>query len=314
MKLFDLSKRLILLSLLSTLAACGGGTTATEAPQPSTLANGQPVPPGTTAVTSQSYNRVVIQASTPVVDDFRDDSDLGKILVDQTSGLTLYVFSKDAPGKSVCNISDSSQCANVWPPLFAAEGAIEEGDFSVIQRDDGSRQWTYRGYPLYFFNGNTTLPADSSPGDNNGFLVGNVWFVVRPDPFQAGRVLGSDTWIGKGEILDFGVADEQLAITDPLAQVDAGQRRSVKGMTLYIFDTDPGDGTSVCNNTCATKWPPLYADFFSIPPGTDFSIIQRANGTSQWAYKGKPLYFWYQDVQPGDALGVAVANWSLAVR
>ncbi|OYY74246.1 MAG: hypothetical protein B7Y40_05805 [Gammaproteobacteria bacterium 28-57-27] len=298
----------VTLTLASILSACGGDNA------PATLASGQPVPPGTTTETSQNYNRVVVQAKAPGTGDFIADSDLGVILGAQSSRLTLYVFSKDAPGKSVCNISTSSQCANVWPPLFADNSAKEEGDYSIIKRDDGARQWAYRGYPLYFFNGDASHPADTAPGDNYGFLVNNVWFVVRPDPFQAGKALGTEVWLGKGSILDFKVNDEQISITNPLAQINSGQRRSVEGMTLYIFANDKGDGVSACNGGCATKWPPLYADLFSIPPSKDFSLIQRNNGTSQWAYKGKPLYFWYQDAQPGDALGVTVANWFLATR
>lgn len=296
------------LTLASILSACGGDNVRT------TLASGQPVPPGATTETSQNYNRVVVQAKAPQAGDFIADSDLGTILVAQSSRLTQYVFSKDAPGKSTCNVSASSQCANVWPPLFADNNAKAEGNYSIVTRDDGARQWAYRGYPLYFFNGDATHPADTMPGDNYGFLVNTVWFVVRPDPFQAGKALDKETWLGKGSILDFKVNDERFATTNPLTQINSGQRRSVEGMTLYTFANDKGDGVSACIGGCATKWPPLYADHFSIPPSKDFSIIQRSNGTSQWAYKGKPLYFWYQDAQPGDALGATVANWSLATR
>jgi len=301
------------MALASILSACGGDNAPTTAPTP-TLPNGQAVPPGTTLEKSQIYNRVVVQAKAPQAGDFVADNDLGTFLVAQSSRLTQYVFSKDAPGKSNCNVSTSSQCANVWPPLFAAEGAKAEGDYSIVSRDDGSRQWAYRGAPLYFFNGDASHPADTSPGDNHGFLVGKVWFVVHPDPFKAGKVLDTDIWTGQGSILNFAVNDDQVTITDPLTQIKTGQRRNVEGMTLYIFAPDKGDGISACNGRCATIWPPLYADFFSVPPSKDYTIIQRNNGTSQWAYKGKPLYFYHLDAQPGDALGVTVPNWFLAKR
>jgi predicted lipoprotein with Yx(FWY)xxD motif len=63
-------------------------------------------------------------------------------------GKPLYTFARDAqPGKSMCN----NQCAAAWPPLAAAEGAVAEGDWTIITRDDGSTQWAYKGKPLYTF-------------------------------------------------------------------------------------------------------------------------------------------------------------------
>ena len=73
-------------------------------------------------------------------------------------------------------------------------------------------------------------------------------------------------------------------------------------MTLYTFDRDPaGAGRSVCNGPCATNWPPLYAD-----GGTargDWTVVRRDDGRVQWAYKGKPLYYWVKDQKPGDRTG-----------
>lgn len=75
------------------------------------------------------------------------------------------------------------------------------------------------------------------------------------------------------------------------------------GMTLYTFDKDAaGSGKSVCNGPCASNWPPLAADANAAAAG-DYSIITRDDGTKQWAYKGKPLYFWVKDTKPGDKTG-----------
>jgi predicted lipoprotein with Yx(FWY)xxD motif len=83
------------------------------------------------------------------------------------------------------------------------------------------------------------------------------------------------------------------------------------GMTLYFEDTDT-NGKSMCNGACATNWPPLTAAADAKPVG-DFTIITRDDGTSQWAYKGKPLYFWKNDKQPGDTTGDGVAGrWHVA--
>jgi predicted lipoprotein with Yx(FWY)xxD motif len=85
------------------------------------------------------------------------------------------------------------------------------------------------------------------------------------------------------------------------------------GMTLYTFDRDAtGAGKSMCNGPCATNWPPLMATA-SDAAGGDWSVVTRDDGAKQWAYKGKPLYFWIKDQKPGDRSGDGVNNvWHLA--
>lgn len=85
-----------------------------------------------------------------------------------------------------------------------------------------------------------------------------------------------------------------------------------KGMTLYTFAKDT-TGTSNCNDNCAKNWPPLMAAADAKPMG-DWTVVTRADGTSQWAYKGMPLYTWVKDMKPGDATGDGVGAWSAAVR
>jgi predicted lipoprotein with Yx(FWY)xxD motif len=84
------------------------------------------------------------------------------------------------------------------------------------------------------------------------------------------------------------------------------------GMTLYVFDKDMG-GKSACNGPCATNWPPLMATSGAGPSG-DYSITTRDDATSQWAYKGRPLYTWKNDKKPGDITGDGFLNnaWHVA--
>jgi predicted lipoprotein with Yx(FWY)xxD motif len=98
---------------------------------------------------------------------------VGKFLAD-SKGMTLYIFKKDSPGKSVCE----GPCVVKWPLYFREKVSVPEGvnagDFSAITRADGKRQSTYKGSPLYYFAG------DKAPGDVQGQGVGNVWFVATP--------------------------------------------------------------------------------------------------------------------------------------
>jgi len=86
-----------------------------------------------------------------------------------TSGMTLYTFRKDTKNASNCY----NDCATAWPPFVAPASAKSQGTLGVIERKDGTRQWSLRGKPLYFWTG------DSSAGDVSGDGVGGVWDAVR---------------------------------------------------------------------------------------------------------------------------------------
>jgi predicted lipoprotein with Yx(FWY)xxD motif len=88
------------------------------------------------------------------------------------SGMTLYTFDRDAAGsgKSVCN----GPCATNWPPLMAGASDQPSGDYTIITRDDGSKQWAHKGKPLYFW------AKDAKPGDKTGDGFNKVWSVARP--------------------------------------------------------------------------------------------------------------------------------------
>ncbi len=86
------------------------------------------------------------------------------------AGMTLYTFDKDAGDKSACN----GPCANLWPPLKADGSATPSGNWKVITRDDGSKQWAYKGKPVYLY------AKDGKPGDKTGDNFNNVWHIAKP--------------------------------------------------------------------------------------------------------------------------------------
>jgi predicted lipoprotein with Yx(FWY)xxD motif len=82
-----------------------------------------------------------------------------------------------------------------------------------------------------------------------------------------------------------------------------GMLVNAKGITVYTFDRDvAGSGKSACTGDCAVKWPALTASASDKPSG-DYAIITRDDGKRQWAYRGKPLYTWPEDQEPGDKYG-----------
>lgn len=98
------------------------------------------------------------------------DSSMGKIYTD-AKGMTLYTFDKDEPGKSNCY----DQCAVNWPPFLAEAGAMAEGEWTIVDRTDGTKQWAYEGKPLYLYI------EDKKAGDVTGEGKGGVWHVAMAD-------------------------------------------------------------------------------------------------------------------------------------
>jgi predicted lipoprotein with Yx(FWY)xxD motif len=104
------------------------------------------------------------------------ESDYGRILADGR-GRALYLFTADTGGGSTC----SGDCAAAWPPWIvkrrpqAAAGARGKL-IGTTRRDDGRRQATYRGHPLYYYVG------DRAPAEvkcQAVFEYGGYWYVVR---------------------------------------------------------------------------------------------------------------------------------------
>jgi predicted lipoprotein with Yx(FWY)xxD motif len=208
--------------------------------------------------------------------------DLGRYLAGP-EGKALYVFTRDAPNTSNC-VND---CLATWPPLLTMEGQAVEADdgaFGVFDSIETAKglQVTYNGAPLYYF------AADAAPGDTNGNLVGNVWFLARPETASTAYV---------------GVRDTYLV--------------GPTGMTLYLFANDT-EGVSNCSGQCLENWPAL-----TVPEGLDptavsaasgaLDVVTRDDGARQITYNGLPLYYFAGDSLPGDTNGDGVGGvWSLA--
>ena len=84
--------------------------------------------------------------------------------LNDSAGKPLYTFARDTtPGKSACN----GPCTMAWPPLLATATDKDAGDWTVITRDDGTKQWAYKGQPLYTYAKDT--PGQPATG------VSPVW-------------------------------------------------------------------------------------------------------------------------------------------
>jgi predicted lipoprotein with Yx(FWY)xxD motif len=79
--------------------------------------------------------------------------------------------------------------------------------------------------------------------------------------------------------------------------------------TLYTYDKDTV-GTTTCYGQCATAWPPYTTPSMAAQGAlpADISLITRADGSQQFAYKGMPLYYYVKDTAPGQVTGDGVGN------
>lgn len=92
-------------------------------------------------------------------------------MITDAKGMTLYTYDKD----TVANMSSCvDQCLKNWPLLKATADDKDMGDWKVITLADGSKAWSYKGKPLYYF------VQDKAAGDKIGDNRGNVWHVAKP--------------------------------------------------------------------------------------------------------------------------------------
>ncbi|HUX19735.1 MAG TPA: hypothetical protein VMW69_00760, partial [Spirochaetia bacterium] len=134
----------------------------------------------------QGFKGVWFVASVPfytVMD--ASSSSLGGNYLVNGDGKTLYYFTKDSAGKSVCN----GGCAQLWPPYdpsrITLPSDLKASSFSMVTRSDGSQQLAYKGYPLY------TFVKDSSRGQATGEGFRKVWYVIDPAKFHPGASASS---------------------------------------------------------------------------------------------------------------------------
>jgi len=207
-------------------------------------------------------------------------------------GMTLYYFTPDAPGTSVC----VDKCAGFWPPLVLAAGETATagdgvtGVVGTIARPDGSMQATYDGRPLYYFS------KDTAAGDVKGQDVGEIWFVAAVD----GSVPAAPVYpiaLGTGAAATFLTGED--------------------GKTLYFYSKDTTPGISTCTGDCLTAWPPFDnggRDVFTAGPGVTGVVGEatQADGSKQATYDGRPLYYFQGDAAAGDVTGQGVGGFYAA--
>ena len=108
------------------------------------------------------------------------------------------------------------------------------------------------------------------------------------------------------KILSFAMLFAAGTLVGTLGAAAATMLTGQNGMTLYVFDKDVGD-TPTCYDACAKRWPADAAKSGE-NMGKGWSTVKRNDGSLQWAYDGKPLYFYVGDKKKGDKTGDGVGG------
>ncbi|MDB6045301.1 MAG: hypothetical protein JWM63_3852 [Gammaproteobacteria bacterium] len=189
------------------------------------------------------------------------------------------------PGLDLPDLDKRKSCVAEWAPVLASDKAKPIGDWTVITRDDGTKQWAYDHHALY------TSYLDHSPGD----VLGGTQAYRSGGDTPAERVpVGPPPDVPPGFVVETTVRGRML-LTE--------KKRSV-----YLSDND-GPNKSHCDgDPCAQMWEPVVAPAAARPQG-EWTIIKRSGGVQQWVFRKKPLYTYTRDQLDASLDGSEEPGW-----
>lgn len=98
---------------------------------------------------------------------FVEEGERGWVYRKFPSGVRLYTYDRDRPGRSMCN----ANCVGPWPPVYAPASATPVGEWTIVHREDGTRQWALNGKPVYMRFHDT---PDVATGDG----IDGEWHII----------------------------------------------------------------------------------------------------------------------------------------
>ena len=218
------------------------------------------------------------------------DSGQGTVLTN-FEGFSLYGF--DSSNESPEEACSNKECLNQWTPISAPALAIALGDFSIIERIDGSRQWAFQNKPLFRYK-NDLLPGDVHGSNiHTNMQIALLQKNFRPDSVSVATQPGyGDVFTLKGKTLYFGSAFEKY-----------WGGRNLRGSFEIAYHKGKRLGDKACvSDTCLESWRPFTAPANATSSGF-WEVISRDDGSKQWAYKGFALYTHNNDESPGHMRG-----------
>jgi len=219
---------------------------------------------------------------------------------------SIYAFDADSSDQSMCD----DLCTQTWNPVVAPAIARIQGEWSVLERSPGVRQWVYRGKPLYTYAldpGSWSQEGSDVPGWNNVFTqVPGAY----PDSFTAqdtlsGQVLADANGMTIYTYVCGDDSADQLACDHPqdtqvyrLAMCGGGDAEKCQRHWPYVEAGDAAVGNS-------GAWRVVSID----PKTGHFAAAEQEDALRVWAYRDRPVYTYGPDNEPGDVHGAGTGEW-----
>jgi len=221
---------------------------------------------------------------------------MGRLLQTERN-FSVYSYDRDGPTHSSCD----GECAKTWIPMLAPESARPHGDWTIFERAPGVRQWAFRKKPLYRYTLDSyarSLQGSDVAGWHNVFTQ-----MAPPPPPQftiqdttAGQVLAD---VQGKTIYTYFCGDDaidQLGCDHPsetqayrLAMCGGGDVERCLRTFPYVLAPKGTRSTS-------HAWTVIDID----PKTGRLAAPGQADALHVWAYRGRPVYTYAGDDQPGD--------------
>ncbi len=176
------------------------------------------------------------------------------------------------PGLLLPDLESRLSCTQMWPPMLADKDAKPVGDWTLVARDDGTRQWAYAQQPLY------TFKYDRMPGDTIGGTKRDMKPGVSARPAVRNPVGPPPSTPPGFDVLS--TVNGRLLVGANTALRPA----------LYTYDKDTATKSACTSEDCLREWKPVLAPELARPTSKEWSLVERSPGVRQWVFRGKPLY------------------------
>jgi predicted lipoprotein with Yx(FWY)xxD motif len=211
------------------------------------------------------------------------DSQNMSACLDEVTTETAGMMSPYPAGLKLPEVETRLSCTQVWPPAYAKDDAKPVGNFTIIARADGKKQWAHNKRALY------TSHLDTQPGDAFGATT-------RDPPGDGPAVrkpVGPAANVPPGFIV-MTTARGRMILND-------------KNYSVYTSDRD-GAEKSNCTDACARTWVPIIASAMAVAQG-EWTTFERSPGVRQWAFRKKPVYTYARDIRTWSQQGSDQPGW-----
>lgn len=221
-------------------------------------------------------------------------------LLQTERGYSVYASDADSAIQSKCDAA----CAKTWLPMMAPASVRPHGEWSIIERAPGARQWVYRGKPLYRYALDSwvrSLEGSDVPGWHNVYTQRTpappAEFTVQDT--SAGQVLADPHGMTIYAYTCGDDALDQLSCDHPsetqvyrLAMCGGGDW--ARCLRTFPYVIAPADAKSA-----GRLWSVMDID----PKTGHRAAAAQADALHVWAFRDRPVYTYAGDRQPGDVNG-----------